>query len=104
MGRIETGLFRKKAALGPISEGDDEAWLSASESRYRDMIHSYYGSPETIAKGGVERFDAGDVGTALYFLQKSIDLLHTLYVSSAMQSRRPGGQSDEQILFGIWRR
>ena len=40
-----------------------------------------------------------DDGAATFIFQKSIDLLHTLYVFSEMQTRRPS-QADDAILIG----
>lgn len=68
---------------------DDAAWLRSCEDRYSSLVHKHYGSPDTIAAGGVLREQAGDIGCALFFYQKAIDVLHTHYVIP-MRSRPPG--------------
>lgn len=77
----------------------DDQWLAAGRRRYDDLIGNHYGSPETIAAGGTRREDLGDIAASLFFYQKAIDLLHTLYVSSAMGSRQPGDR-DRPIIDG----
>ena len=59
---------------------DDGTWLSAGESRYSQLISKHYGSPDTIAGGGDERTQCEDPAAALFFYQKSIDTLHSIYV------------------------
>jgi hypothetical protein len=68
---------------------DDAAWLRSCEARYSSLVHKHYGSPDTIAAGGRLQEQAGDVGSALFFYQKAIDVLHTNYVIP-MGSRPPG--------------
>jgi hypothetical protein len=80
----------------------DGPWLQASESAYRTTISAFYGSPETMASGGQQRERCGDAGVALFFYQKSIDMLHSAYGFSNMQSRRPSPQ-DTPILDGFVR-
>lgn len=76
---------------------DSGSWLTAGEQRFEHDVSNYYGSPETIARGGVEALERGDTAAALFFFQKSIDLLHTLYVSTGMQTRRPGHRDNPII-------
>jgi hypothetical protein len=74
---------------------DDASWLSAGESRYDTLVRSHFGSPDTIAAGGMQRSQLGDPAAALFFFQKSIDTLHSIYVagfgdrSPADWSRQP---------------
>ncbi len=76
---------------------DSKLWLTAGEQRFERDVSNYYGSPETIAGGGVKALKRGDTAAALFFFQKSIDLLHTLYVGTGMQARRPSHRDDPII-------
>jgi hypothetical protein len=71
------------------SSAPDAEWLRDGEQRYERLVARHYGSPETIAAGGHARRQVGDLAAALFFFQKAIDLLHTLYDFSAMKDRRP---------------
>jgi hypothetical protein len=62
---------------------DDASWLSSGESRYSTLVRNHYGSPDTIAAGGAQRIQQGDPAAALFFFQKSIDTLHSIYVASS---------------------
>jgi hypothetical protein len=92
----------KKAAREPENFNDplldDGSWLRAGESRYETLVRSHYGSPDTIAAGGIQRNQLGDPAAALFFFQKSIDTLHSIYVagfgdpSPAGWSRQPSSR------------
>ncbi|HJZ36332.1 MAG TPA: hypothetical protein VJ204_08685 [Solirubrobacterales bacterium] len=56
---------------------------------FNETIEPYYGSPETMAKGGDERRGLTDYGTAMFFYAKSIDMLHSNYGHLGMERRRP---------------
>jgi hypothetical protein len=77
----------KKAPRQPESFNDplldDASWLSSGESRYSTLARNHYGSPDTIAAGGTQRIQQGDPAAALFFFQKSIDTLHSIYVASS---------------------
>jgi hypothetical protein len=87
---------------GPlVSPGlTDGEWFGQSERAYRATIEPYYGSPETMARGGDERAAEGDDGVALFFYRKSIDILHTAYCVNRMEAREPSHQ-DAAILSGF---
>jgi hypothetical protein len=68
---------------------DDDGWLREGDDRYRRLVGRHYGSPETIAAGGWQRLQAQDYAAALFFFQKAIDLLHSLYVINERRRRRP---------------
>jgi hypothetical protein len=68
---------------------DDARWLREGEARYQGLVGRHYGSPETIAEGGIQRLQANDRAAALFFFQKAIDLLHTNYLFDEMRQRRP---------------
>jgi hypothetical protein len=95
------GLFSRKPRDGfsPIDDDalPDAGWLSSGEGRYDRLINNWYGSPETIARGGEERVERGDLAAALHFFRKSIDLLHTQYDFMEMAQRRPGPPDDRVI-------
>ena len=59
---------------------DDTSWLDAGESRYQTLVRNHFGSPDTIAAGGAQRTQLGDPAAALFFYQKAIDTLHSIYV------------------------
>lgn len=88
----DVGIFGRKKFDPNDSSLNDAEWLRSGESRYAAAIGRYYGSPETIARGGLERRD--DPAAALFFFQKSIDLLHTQYGFLGMKTRRPGPADD----------
>lgn len=100
------GLFGR-AKREPVNYDDplldDQAWLSAGAARYDRLIVSHYGSPDTIAAGGDERTEQSDCGAALFFYQKAIDTLHSIYVCGfndsgpASWSRQPSSR-DHMIL------
>src|SRR5690242_8049668 len=76
-------------AVDPIDNSlPDDEWLARSEARYKEMVQHRWGSPETVAQGGKVCYGYGDFGTALFFYQKSIDMLHTNYLFSQMRSRQ----------------
>jgi hypothetical protein len=78
------GLFRK-ANREPANYNDslldDASWLRAGEARYELLISNHYGSPDTIAAGGDQRIQQNDPAAALFFYQKAIDTLHSIYVT-----------------------
>jgi hypothetical protein len=84
------GFFKRTS--GPLVDGTlpDAQWLAVSEQVYDQQISRYYGSPETMARGAHDAAGRGDIGVALFFYQKSIDMLHTAYGFAEMRSRRPG--------------
>jgi len=77
----------------------DGQWLQESENMFKATVEPYYGSTETMARGGDERRGLGDYGTALFFYAKSIDMLHTAYGFSGMQRRRPS-PADTPVIDG----
>lgn len=93
------GFFNRKkskpsVATGPVFDPIDDSlpddeWLARSKTRFEQIVKNYYGSCETIGQGGQERYGYGDFGTALFFYQKSIDVLHTNYLFGQMRSRQP---------------
>jgi len=77
------GFFRR-ATREPVDYNDplldDAAWLRAGEERYNRLISNHYGSPDTITAGGDQRTQYEDPASALFFYQKAIDTLHSIYV------------------------
>lgn len=67
----------------------DAEWLSESHSRFDRSVDGYYGSPETMAEGGKVNYGVANFGVALFFFQKSIDMLHTQYLFFEMRNRQP---------------
>jgi hypothetical protein len=94
------GLFGKKRGAMIDPDLPDAEWMNQSRILYDRTISDYYGSPETMASGGVKNYDAGNFGTAMLFFQKAIDMLHTAYGFSEMQSRRPS-DNDTPIIGGF---
>lgn len=93
------GIFsrRRDAAHVDESQLDDVEWLDRGRQRYERLISNHYGSPETIAHGGMLRAREGDLAAALFFFQKAVDLLQTHYCNMEMSERQPG-PADEPIL------
>lgn len=88
-------------ALTRVDAGlPDGAWLRASEQAFRERVDAYYGSPETMAEGGKDSYGHQEFGVALFFYRKAIDMLHTAYGFSQMQSRRPS-VADVSIVDGF---
>lgn len=96
------GFFNRKKSKPSVASGPasveidpidnslpDDEWLARSQARFEQMIKNYYGSCETIGQGGQECYGYGDFGTALFFYQKSIDVLHTNYLVLQMRNRQP---------------
>jgi hypothetical protein len=82
---------------------DDRAWLHAGQGRYDSLVSRHYGSPDTIAAGGDQRARADDPATALFFYQKAIDTLHSIYVCGFNDTgpsswRRQPSPRDESIV------
>jgi hypothetical protein len=76
--------------LEPVDQSlTDEEWLRRSEGRFTATADQFYGSPESLAEGGKDRYDHQDFGTAIFYYQKSIDLLHTDYLYMQMKDRQP---------------
>lgn len=98
------GLWNRKARDGfePAQDAvlPDSDWLAQGERRYDRLINNWYGSPETIARGGEERVERGDLAAALHFFRKSIDLLQTNYCFSEMTQRRPS-PADSRMIDGF---
>jgi hypothetical protein len=78
----------------------DGEWLAVSKQLFEKSIEPYYGSPETMARGGEEHYKNGNHGTAMFFFAKSIDMLHTAYGFSQMAKRRPS-PADAPIVEGF---
>lgn len=78
----------------------DDRWLATSERAYRDSVDGYYGSPETMGKGGQEHYGNAEFGVALFFYAKSIDMLHTAYGYARMEKRQPS-PADAWIVEGF---
>lgn len=77
------GFFRRQPKEPPNYNDpalDDGSWIGAGEARYESLISNHYGSPDTIAAGGDQRAASEDPAAALFFFQKAIDTLHTIYV------------------------
>jgi hypothetical protein len=93
------GFFSKKpeTPVDPTLQPDE--WIAASEARYRDKVNAYYGSPETMARGGQEALEIEDFGTAMFFFRKSIDIIHSQV--GGPSPRRVPGPADDPILFGF---
>jgi hypothetical protein len=121
----KVGLFSKKnpaanqpaaaskaasSSKGPTANSDppetidpalpDGAWLSQSEALFDRTVGGHYGSPDTLAGGGVRNYEVGNFGTAMFFFQKSIDLMHTNYGFGGMSRRKPS-QEDASIIDGF---
>src|SRR5205823_6146394 len=76
--------------VAPIDNSlPDDEWLAYSETRFRQMVENYYGSCERVGQGGKDRYGHQDFGTALFFYQKSIDMLHSHYLFGQMINRQP---------------
>src|ERR1019366_2041882 len=67
----------------------DAEWCTKSEAAYETTVSGYYGSPETMAEGGKVNYGLTNFGVALFFYQKSIDMLHTQYLFMEMRCRQP---------------
>ena len=94
------GIFGRR---GPKTVDDslpDAQWLAASKELFNKSIEPYYGSPETMARGGEEHYNIGNYGTAMFFFAKSIDMLHTAYGFAQMAQRRPS-PADAPIVEGF---
>lgn len=59
---------------------DDVSWLSGAEDRYKSSVSNHFGSPDTLAAGGDQSMRARDPACALFFYQKAIDTMHSIYV------------------------
>lgn len=92
------GLFRRAKQEENFDDPllDDGQWLRGGEDRYDRLISNHYGSPDTIAHGGDLRKQRDDYSAALYFYQKAVDTMHSIYVCGSNDrgpgswSRRPG--------------
>ena len=80
----------------------DTDWLSASEARYNATMRNHAGSPETFASAGSQASENEEPGVALFYYQKAIDLLHTLYDYSQFERRKPS-LADASIIEGYLR-
>lgn len=95
------GFFNRKPRVPPNYNDpalDDSAWLGSGESRYSSLVSNHYGSPDTIAAGGDQRLRDDDPAAALFFFQKAIDTLHSIYVAGfndagpSSWARQPSGR------------
>lgn len=76
--------------LEPLSSSlPDADWWAASAQRFEQTKDAHYGSPETFAAAGQDRYGNQDFGTAVFFFEKAIDLMHTLYTFDHFQRRQP---------------
>ena len=91
-------------AGGAVQQVDDSLpdgeWLAGSEALFNQTVKQHYGSPETMAQGATQNYDVANYGTAMFFFRKSIDMLHSAYGFSQMQSRSPS-PADEWIIDGF---
>lgn len=97
------------ARKAPVNYNDplvnDTAWLSEGQGRFSATVSKYYGSPDTIAAGGAERLGQSDSAAALFFFQKAIDTMHSIYVcgfpdNSPASWRRQPSAHDLEIIDG----
>jgi hypothetical protein len=90
-------LFNKRAQQD-FSELNDQAWLLAGHRRYERDRSRFFGSPETMRRGGEEALSRGDTAAAVFFFAKGIDIAQTWSHS------RPGERSYENdvILFQLY--
>ena len=87
------GFFRRTPGTSPNYNDpalDDASWLASGESRYRSLVSEHYGSPDTIAAGGDQRSGEDDPASALFFYQKAIDTLHSIYVAGFSDTGQSG--------------
>jgi hypothetical protein len=99
--RIGAADEPKRASFGPIDVSlPDDQWFVASEQAFKDRVEPYYGTPETMAEGGREHYGRADFGVALFFYRKAVDMLHTAYGFSNMESRQPS-PADAWIVDGF---
>ena len=104
-GSVEMGLFSKKQQKPAMSQRVDPSlpdgeWMAASSNTYQANIEPYYGSPETMAQGANDCLAIDDVGTALFFYRKSIDILHSQYLCIDPPRRDPN-DADAAIVNGF---
>jgi hypothetical protein len=96
------GLFSRQptAAAAVQPHLADPQWFAASRAAYESLVADYYGSPESMARGGLDRPGSNEAGIALHFFAKSIDMLHTAYGYNAMRTREPSG--DDSPIVGAF--
>ncbi len=85
--------------LTPAEEpADDSAWIRAAHGRFDAGKSRFFGSPDTMRDGGAVAEQAGDLGAALFFYAKAVDIAHT-WVGS-----KPGQRSleDDVSLFDVY--
>jgi hypothetical protein len=87
-----------RQSKGDSIELDDGAWLAAGHQRFdRDKSH-YFGSPETMRRGGEAALNRGDVAAAVFFFAKAIDIAQT-WLSNPLHQRT---HEDNVTLFRLY--
>jgi hypothetical protein len=70
------GIFGKRSLGNPAPE-DDSSWLLAGHRTFDRNKSRFFGSPETMRRGGEEALGKGDTATAVFFFAKAIDIAQT---------------------------
>ena len=91
------GLFSKRPQEDS-AEQDDHAWLYAGHQRFDRDKDRFFGSPETMRRGGEEALSRGDTAAAVFFFAKAIDIAQTWSRSRPHQR----GYEDDVILFRLY--
>jgi hypothetical protein len=61
---LRVGIFGKRSPKVVDGSLADGPWLRASEEMFKASIEPYYGSPETMARGGEERYRLFDYASS----------------------------------------
>jgi hypothetical protein len=91
------GLFSKRTRED-LTEQHGQAWLLAGHQRFDRGKNRFFGSPETMRRGGEEALSRGDTAAAVFFFAKAIDIAQT------WSRNRPHQRSyeDDAILFRLY--
>ena len=70
------GLFGKRK-LSIDESVDDQTWLINGHTRFDEGKSRFFGSPETMAAGGRQALQDGDLAAAVFYYGKAIDIAQT---------------------------
>ncbi len=85
--------------VGPPADPSlpEDVWFERERSTHQSLRSQYFGPPEVQMQGALDMLEAGHVGAAMIFAQRSLNTLEDLFVHGKMERRTPSAADGELI-------